>query len=139
MNWPSWLRPNFVGWWVWVLGAVLIGAYLAWIQIRRPQQTYTPIVVFGVWVLSIVAHYFRSNWHQYVGRPRVWLSGVVAILLVSLIPLIALLAVERSTRRLVPRVVLRCCIALVVSLVVTLFIQEAVAVRASVAVLRGGR
>jgi hypothetical protein len=139
MNISSWLRPNIVGWWVWVLGAVLVGAYLAWLHIRRPQQSYTLIVVLGIWVLSIVAHYLRSNWHQYVGRPRVWLSGVAAILPVSLIPLVAVLVVERSTRRVVPRVLLRCGIAVVVALVVTLFVQEAVAVRTSIAVMRYGR
>jgi hypothetical protein len=113
-----------LGWWIWIPTATLFSAYLIRIRTSPPRQSYVPLVFTGLWLASSLAHYFRSDWHQYWGRHVVWFSGMVAILAAAFVPLFVTLVVERATTRVVQRPVWRGCLAAATAMLVTLFVQK---------------
>jgi hypothetical protein len=135
----SWIRPSIVGWWVWAPATIALGSYLIWLQIRRPQQSYTPLVFAGLFLVSCIAHYLRSDWHQYLGRQVLWLSGVVSILIIAPLPLAITLLAERGTVRVIQRPLVRGCLAVTLALAITVLMQQPLAFWAARLVIHAGR
>jgi hypothetical protein len=138
MDLGAWFQPSFLGWWISITTAGLLGGYLAWIRIRL-VQSYAPLLVVGLALAGAVAHYLRSGWHNHFGNHALWLSGVASILVVAPLPPGLTLLSDWAMRRAVVSVMRRAVFATTLAILLTFAFQQPLAWRAADLVLRLAR
>src|SRR5574341_779862 len=134
MDWASWYQPSTMGWWITVPAAGLFGTYLAFMRVRPPKQSLVPLLFAGLWLGSCVAHYLRSNWHHYIYNHSLWLGGVATIVVAAAMPLTAVLLIDVSTARVVPRHVTRTLLATALGIELTFLLQQPLGFRTAMLV-----
>lgn len=119
----NWIHFSSGEWWIWTAVAGVFCAYLVWVRATRPRRSFIPLVFVTAWLAGSVAYYLATHWQHYFARTALWLSGVASILVVAAVPLALSVALERVTRLLIARHMLRGFVAGATAVLVTLFIQ----------------
>ena len=94
MEQHTWWWYHTQGWWVWTFATFLFAVVLVRAR-QRDKAEWVPMALLALFLLSVVAHYLRSNWHQYFAINRaLWLGGLGSIVVVSLLPLLVSLLAD---------------------------------------------
>jgi len=94
------LLLHTMGWPIWGLAGGLFTSFLVRVRGNRTASVMVPWVFLALWLASVAAHYLWAHWHQVLFiSERIWLKGLLALVLVALLPLVSAMATEAALAR----------------------------------------
>ena len=125
----TWFALHSAGWFVWLPGAILLGALLLWSRRQPTKRKAVPWMLLALWILMILASYISQGWGQYSYNRALWAGGLAGMVALTLLPLLVGVVIELLATRLKASPLVASASASALAIVAVFFGGFAVAVR----------